>query len=81
MNFPDVSRRAICHDGLAANDPGADDDPNKPGGDGIGTVTVTKGGAVTLSGTLAEGTKITQATALSRNEEWPLHVSLHGGSI
>ena len=60
---------------------GSANDAVAPGGSSIGTVNVTKAGAVSLKATLADGTlpPIMQATALSKNGEWPLYVSLYGG--
>ena len=50
-----------------------------PESDGFGAVTVTTKGAVSLSGTLADGTKVTQKTALSKNSQWPLYLPLYKG--
>src|SRR5206468_3396655 len=43
-----------------------------PGGDGYGTVKVDAGGNVLFTGTLADGTKVSQSSALSRQGFWPL---------
>src|ERR1041385_1140137 len=48
-----------------------------PAADGYGTVTVTTAGRISLSGSLADGTKITQSTSLATNGLWPLFVSLY----
>ena len=53
--------------------------PAGPFGDGFGAVTVTTKGAVSLAGTLADGTKVTQKTALSKNSQWPLYAPLYKG--
>ncbi|MBK8002141.1 MAG: hypothetical protein IPK15_26460 [Verrucomicrobia bacterium] len=50
-----------------------------PVGDGFGAVSVTTKGAVSLTGTLPDGTKITQKTSLSKNGDWPLYVPLYKG--
>ena len=50
-----------------------------PESDGFGAVTVTTKGAVSLSGTLADGTKVTQKTALSKHSQWPLYLPLYKG--
>jgi hypothetical protein len=50
-----------------------------PGGDGFGTVIVSTAGAVSFSGTLADGTKITQKTTLSKNGQWPFYAPLYKG--
>ena len=50
-----------------------------PEGDGFGAVSVTTKGAVSLTGTLPDGTKFTQKTSLSKNGDWPLYVPLYKG--
>jgi acid phosphatase len=50
-----------------------------PGGDGLGTVTVSAAGAVSFSGTLADGTRVTQKTTLSKDGYWPFYVPLYKG--
>lgn len=50
-----------------------------PGGDGFGTVTVTTAGAVSFSGLLADGTRVTQRTGLSKDGRWPLFAALYRG--
>ena len=50
-----------------------------PGGDGFGTVTVNPAGTVLFNGTLADGTKVTQKTTLSKDGQWPFYVSLYKG--
>ncbi len=55
------------------------DAANQPGGDSFGTVTVDAGGNVKFSGTLADGTKVSQTAPLSKNGWWPLHVPIYGG--
>jgi trypsin-like peptidase len=59
--------------------PGDHSSADNPGGDSVGTVTVDKAGRVRLKGFLADGTALSQATAISSNGEWPLYVSLYGG--
>ena len=56
--------------------PGATDSPE---GDGYGTVVVSSSGKVSLAGKLADGTKVTQTTSLSKNGDWPLYASLYSG--
>jgi hypothetical protein len=51
---------------------------NGPGGYGNGTVKVDASGKVQWAGTLADGTKVTQATAISKDGYWPLYSSLYG---
>jgi len=50
-----------------------------PGGDGYATVRVNNSGSVQMSGSLADGTKISQGARLSKDGQWPLYVSLYGG--
>ena len=50
-----------------------------PESDSFGAVTVTTKGAVSLSGTLADGTKVTQKTVLSKHSQWPLYLPLYKG--
>jgi hypothetical protein len=54
-----------------------------PAGDGVGTVSVDAGGNLQWSGTLADGTKVSQKSAVSKQGYWPLHASLYsgGGSV
>lgn len=52
---------------------------NGPFGDGYGTVSVSSKGGVSFSGALADGTKVTQKTSLSKIGQWPLYVPLHKG--
>ncbi len=54
-----------------------------PAGTGFGTVKVDSGGNLQWSGTLADGTTVSQSSALSDQGIWPLFVSLYsgGGSI
>jgi len=51
----------------------------RPGGDGFGTARVDAGGTVSFAGTLADGSKVTQKTAVSRNGNWPFYLALYGG--
>jgi len=51
----------------------------KPGGDSYATVNVTTAGKVTMIGSLSDGTKITQASSLSREGRWPLYIPLYRG--
>jgi hypothetical protein len=60
--------------------PGSDDFSAQPGGDGFGTITVDDLGNVKFSGTLGDGTKVTQRAALSKDAQWPFYASLYSGS-
>ena len=51
----------------------------EPNGDSWASVTVDKTGRVRLTGSLADGTKISQAAVVSRSGAWPLYVPLHNG--
>ena len=59
--------------------PGDPQTTGRPGGDGFGTVKMDASGAVQWSGSLGDGTKVTQKTTLSSQGIWPLYVSLYGG--
>jgi len=48
-------------------------------GNGFGSLTVDGGGNVKMSGMLADGTKITQASQISDDGTWPLFVPLYKG--
>jgi cyclophilin family peptidyl-prolyl cis-trans isomerase len=50
-----------------------------PFGDGYGTVSVSSKGGVSFSGVLADGTKVTQKTGLSKIGQWPFYVPLYKG--
>ncbi len=54
--------------------------PTLPGGNGFGTVTVNTSGTVTFSGTLGDGTKVTQSAIESGQGQWPLYISLYSGN-
>jgi hypothetical protein len=49
-------------------------------GDIFGSVTVTKSGGVQWSGTLPDGSKVTQTSALSQDGVWPFYAAPYGGS-
>ena len=59
--------------------PGAADSTAQPGGDGFGSIFVDGLGNVRFSGTLADGTKISQKTFLSSHGTWPFYASLYSG--
>ena len=50
-----------------------------PGGDGFGTMSVSTQDRISLAGTLADGTKVSQSTLVSPAGRWPLYVPLHRG--
>jgi uncharacterized repeat protein (TIGR02543 family) len=49
-------------------------------GNGFGTVTVSTSGDVKFSGTLGDGTKVTQSAIESAQGQWPLYISLDSGN-
>ena len=53
---------------------------NQAVGYGYGTVRLDPSGIVSWSGTLADGTKVSQSTTLSREGYWPLYSALSGTS-
>lgn len=59
--------------------PGVDDPTVGPFGYSYGSVKVSSSGAVTLAGSLADGTVISQSTMISQAGYWPLYVNLYGG--
>jgi hypothetical protein len=59
--------------------PGQSGDASKPAGHGYGTVKVATSGLTIFAGVLADGTKVTQSKALSKNGVWPLYASLYLG--
>jgi hypothetical protein len=58
---------------------GVNGDAQLPAGDGNGTATVDATGKIKFSGSLADGTKVSQSAATSANGEWPLYISLYSG--
>jgi hypothetical protein len=59
--------------------PGISDDSNAPDGSGYATVSVDRMGKIKLSGSLADGTKISQSSVVSRDGTWPFYVPLYAG--
>ena len=58
---------------------GAYGSTNKPAGDSYGALTVGKNGAISFTGTLADGTKVTPSAPVSKYGQWPFYASLCGG--
>lgn len=50
-----------------------------PGGFSFGSVRIDAGGAVVWTGTLADGTKLSQGSAVSRDGLWPLYSGAYAG--
>jgi hypothetical protein len=60
--------------------PGPNDgNQSEPQGNGYGTFSIGASGQLKFQGTLADGTPVSQTTAISQNAQWPLFVSLYGG--
>lgn len=59
--------------------PGQSGDSSKPAGYSYGTVKVATSGMTIFAGTLADGTKVSQSTAVSKNGAWPFYASLYAG--
>ena len=59
--------------------PGHDDNESLPAGDGYGSLRINTAGRVTLSGMLADNTRISQVGSVSKNGHWPLYASLYAG--
>ncbi len=58
---------------------GAYGSTNEPAGDSYGTLTVGKNGAISFTGTLADGSKVTRSVPVSQYGQWPFYASLYGG--
>ena len=54
-------------------------DTSGPAGYGYGTMTVSPAGVVKWSGSLADGAKVSQTSAVSKDGLWPLYCSVYGG--
>lgn len=59
--------------------PGTNDTAVGPFGTSYATVTVSSSGNITMAGSLADGTAISQSSVVSQDGKWPLYVSLYGG--
>jgi hypothetical protein len=59
--------------------PGTNDPTIGPFGASYGTVKVSSSGAITFAGNLADGTAISQSSAVSQDGSWPMYVGLYGG--
>jgi hypothetical protein len=60
--------------------PGQTSDPTLPTGDGSGSVKVTAGGIASFSGTLGDGTKVSQSAYISKQNMWPFYAYLYSGN-
>jgi hypothetical protein len=61
---------------LVPPNPG-DTGPNFPQGSGYGSVTVDGSGRIRFSGTLADGTRVSQSTVVSKDGMWPVYIPLY----
>lgn len=59
--------------------PNDDNAPGSPDGYGYGTIKVTSLGKIRFSGSLADGTKVTQASTVVADNAWPLYAALYRG--
>jgi len=59
--------------------PGAVDPATGPGGYGFGTLTVDVSGNLSFSGLLGDGAKVTQASVLVGQGQWPFYLSPYAG--
>ncbi len=59
--------------------PGQPESATEPGGDGYATLSVDRAGKLLLSGLLADGTKLTQSSVVSKNGQAPLYQGLYQG--
>lgn len=59
--------------------PGTNDSAVGPFGVSYGTAKVSATGTITMAGSLADGTSISQSSQVSKNGRWPLYVSLYDG--
>jgi hypothetical protein len=59
--------------------PGSADGVAQPGGDGYATVKIAPTGAISLTGALADGSKITQKATLILGANWAFYVPLYAG--
>jgi hypothetical protein len=59
--------------------PGTNDPFVGPAGTGYGTVKVASSGGITFAGYLADGTSVSQVSAVSKDGDWPFYVPLYGG--
>ena len=58
---------------------GAVEDATFPGGFSVGSTTVGTSGLIQFTGTLADGTPVTQGANLNKDGRWPLYIPLYGG--
>src|SRR6185503_20150993 len=59
--------------------PGQSDGSLGPEGAGVASLKVSSTGAISLSGTLSDGTKVTQKTVIAEDGGWPFSIPLRSG--
>ena len=59
--------------------PGSPNADIEPGGDGYGSASVDPSGNITFSGTLGDGTKVSQVATVSKEAQWGLYIPLYSG--
>jgi hypothetical protein len=52
---------------------------NGPVGESFGTINVSKAGRIRFAGSLADGTKVTQAATVAKGGQWPFYLPLYQG--
>jgi hypothetical protein len=77
-----ATRKAINYEGqYTLIIPGTSEPTVGPFGAGYETVSVVASGAITFSGSLADGTTVTPMTSIvSKDGSWPFYLSLYGGN-
>jgi hypothetical protein len=59
--------------------PGVDNPVEGPYGNGYGAVTISLSGAISFAGSLADGTSVSQSSAISQDGAWPFYLPLYKG--
>jgi len=59
--------------------PGDFTSTNTPGGASFGIINIDKAGRIRFAASLADGTRISQSTTVSKGGQWPLYASLYWG--
>ena len=79
-----IASKAVTSAGATAGKytlliPGGADGVAQPGGDSYGTITVSSTGAISFSGELADGSKVTQKANLLSTGQWAFYLPLYSG--
>jgi len=59
--------------------PGGNNPDEGPYGNGYGAVTISPSGAISFAGSLADGTSVSQSSAISQDGAWPFYLPLYKG--